>query len=91
MSYSVVSSQAFICRHGVSCRRHVCDMSLVMSPTQENVETCLQMSAIIKLIFELKHKNSMVAKVLVHWADLNLSAVIDMNWVCRGFFSCLVW
>jgi hypothetical protein len=34
---SVVSSQAFICRHGVSCRRHVGDMSLVMLPTQENV------------------------------------------------------
>jgi hypothetical protein len=28
-----MSSQAFICRHGVSCRQHVSDMSLVMSPT----------------------------------------------------------
>ena len=32
------------------------------------------------------------------WADSNLSAVIDMNWVCRGFFfmscvaaTCLFW
>ena len=36
MSSSVMSSQAFICRHVVSCRRHVGDMSLVMSPTRRH-------------------------------------------------------
>jgi len=87
-------------------RRHVGDMSLVMSQTQENVvsarvskrhdiwrhvATCLQdMSSnvcnnVIAFRAQTQKLYGRVANSYV-WADLYLSAVIDINWVCRGFF-----
>jgi hypothetical protein len=93
MSFCVVSPQAFICRHGVSCRRHVGDTSLVMSRTQEN-----DVSAIMWLLFELKHKKLLVAKVLVrlgwlelvacYWYELGMSGLF-FHVLCRGDMSFL--
>ena len=83
-------------RHSVSCRRHVADFfqscrrHKKMSCRLEclNNTTFDDMSGNsrhVGLLFEFKHKNSMVANSYV-WADLYLSAVIDINWVCRGLF-----
>ena len=89
MSYCVVSSQAFIFRHGVSCRRYVADTSSVMSATLhvgkgvKNDMSCR--------LFPTCHccrqfhdcflsSNTKLGYPYV-WADLNLSAFIDINWV----------
>jgi len=82
-----------LCRVGDMSRHvagHVADTRKYrvgrVSKTTRHLTTCRgipDMSVILWLLFELKHKKFILRYPYV-WADLYLSVVIDINWVCRA-------